>query len=129
MTIDELADQIGVNKSSVSRWERFSRPPSYIEVRQKLLTWLNMDRSDWAIEFHEIDGDSIRTERLRQGMSIEDLAKVIRVSARTVRDWERRNVRPQRSSLRLLREWLEEARSSGGGATGAGSGGSTGMPL
>ena len=110
ITLVELADHIGVSLSAAVYWERLSRPPRKIETRQKLLTWLNKYRPDRAIELHEIDGDMIKTERLRRRMSIADLAKVIRVSVRSVRDWEHGNIRPQPPSLRLLREWLEEAR-------------------
>ena len=106
MTTADLAEVIGVSVETIRKWERGEDRPNR-SILKSLREWMEDDKKGRQLQ---VSGGLIRTERLRRGMTMMDLAGVIGASIRSIRDWEQGKTRPQPSNLRLLRAWLcEEA--------------------
>ena len=108
MNQDEISKHLGVSVSAVRQWESGQRFPDAIATQRKVSAWLREEIPPDAVGADEIDGEVIRSERLRRGMSSGELATHLRVSRRSIYDWEKGKVRPQVAKLRILKRWLNE---------------------
>ena len=107
MTQQELANHLGVHVTAVNHWEKGVRTPMPSNLRM-LQEWLDEDVPSYMIRIEEI-GDRIRNERLRRGMTQQELADHFAVGVDTVHCWEDGLKTPQPHYLRRLREWFGES--------------------
>ena len=108
MTQIELAERLGVKGITMSRLERGIRRPSST-MTQKLREWLDEDIPSRSVRLDEIDGNRIRTERLRLRMTQRELGDSLGVSEKCICSWERGRSTPRNSYLKRLGDWLEES--------------------
>ena len=107
MTRQELADHLGVHVTAVRHWEKGVRTPTASNLR-RLQEWFEEDVPSYMVRIEEI-GDQIRDERLRRGMTQQELADHFAIGVDTVHCWEDGLKTPQPHYLRRLREWFGES--------------------
>lgn len=105
-----LAEMIGADATSVSRWERGRDAPN-AEFRERLTSLLQPG-------FHEPPAnelgpctdwpDLIKSLRRKRGMSQTDLSEILGVDPTTVSRWERGRDKPSLAIQRQLRSLASE---------------------
>ena len=94
MSLEELAERIGADSSTVQKWERLGyhpRPPLYARLARTL-----------AIPELPLDtplGERLRARRLALGLTQKETAAKIGVSQDTISRWEIGRTRPTREEL------------------------------
>ena len=107
MTLVELATHLGVSVRTVQAWESGSRPQNE-KVWRKLWDWLEEADPEVSIRLEAIDGNLIRRERVRRGLTQRELSDRLGVRETSVLFWETRGGTPKTRNLKVVREWLKE---------------------
>ena len=107
MTERDLAGHLGVHVTAVNHWEMGARTPIPSNLRT-LQEWFEEDVPSYMVRIEEI-GDQIRNERLRRGITQQELADHLAVGVDTVHYWERGVRTPQPHFLSKLRGWFGES--------------------
>lgn len=137
ISLSGLANRAGVAKSTLSRWEAGRALPRLAELesllgaldaspdqRRRALEMIDAPRA--LIKIREVDrhvasqadadmvqapavGDLLRAMRVRRGRTVEEIARALGVSARSVRAWEHSDAWPVAEHLHSLCRLLDAA--------------------
>jgi transcriptional regulator with XRE-family HTH domain len=97
----EVAEQIGVDKTTIYHWERQRTAPE-IRFITPIIEFLGHDPLPQPESFAE----KLKTYRLKQGLSQEKLAFKLGIDPGTVRHWERGEHKPSPRYRKLIKPIL-----------------------
>jgi len=100
----ELAKLIGVSEDCITNWETGKNKP-YITYYPKLIKFLGYN--PFQVEVENLGGQ-IRKYRVENGLSQQDLAKLLNVNESTVFHWENGGHKPLPSKLKLLEKIIQQ---------------------
>ncbi len=101
LSVDKLAEGIGVDRSTVQKWERLGYHP-HPRLHARLVTILRIPEPPEDAPF----GERMRARRLALGLTQKEAAAQIGVSQSTVSEWELGQSRPRREEPRRIRKAL-----------------------
>ena len=105
MSTGDLAEHLGVTRSSVCLWENGKRLPHPARMKG-LSEWFAQDIPQDILKSDQHIGRRIRKRRLELGATQGELAEHVGVSEYTVRAWETRRSLPMESILKRINEWF-----------------------
>jgi len=100
----ELAAQLGVNKTTVSLWERNRTTPA-LRHWARILAYLGCFPDEGSVGLP----DRLKAYRRATGLTQADLARALGVVECTVRGWESGAHAPRRDHCVKLRTFLDES--------------------
>jgi transcriptional regulator with XRE-family HTH domain len=104
LSIDKLAERIGVDRSTLQKWERLGyRPRPRLYAR--LIQVLGLPAATGGAE--ATFGERLRAARLRAGMTQREMGKRIGVGQQVVSSWESGKSNPAESQQRQIGAILE----------------------
>ncbi|MBN1549949.1 helix-turn-helix domain-containing protein [bacterium] len=106
----DLAEIIGVDECTIHNWECSHTSPHPLLI-PKMIEFLGYNPScentdmDYPIYLRAF-GDHIRKKRFDDGIPQRDLAKQMKVSVDTIRDWEMGRTNPRNDNWEKIEEYL-----------------------
>ena len=98
LTQKEVAERIGVDKTTIQFWEKNRVKPSLAQI-PKIIEFLGRDPFEAKAESL---GDKIKTYRRIHGFSQKKLAHLVGIDPSTVGAWEKGKNRPVKENLKKL---------------------------
>lgn len=102
ISVDMLAEKLGKNRATIYRYESSDiekLPTTVLEPLAKALHTTPAYLMGWVSSEEESYGDIIRKARESQGLSQEDLAKVLRLDVEELQMYESNEVQPAKRTM------------------------------